>query len=103
MANGQLKPTLGNVSVRGIDAWIWRRRLVGYCPDVDAFYEISGPAVRLGDGPALWLHAEPLDRTEPSLERVGMRDRADRKLRGYSKGMRQRIKLRRRLSTTLNC
>jgi ABC-2 type transport system ATP-binding protein len=27
------------------------------------------------------------------LERVGMRDRADRRLRGYSKGMRQRIKL----------
>src|SRR6188768_701858 len=40
MANGQLKPTLGRVSVRGIDAWDWRsRRLVGYCPDVDAFYE----------------------------------------------------------------
>src|SRR5919106_1800654 len=31
MANGQLKPTLGRVSVRGIDAWDWRaRRLVGY-------------------------------------------------------------------------
>src|SRR5262249_25233604 len=32
-------------------------------------------------------------RTEAVLERVGMRDRADRRLRGYSKGMRQRIKL----------
>src|SRR5207237_4648630 len=44
MANGQLKPTLGRVSVGGIDAWDWRaRRLVGYCPDVDAFYEdLSG-------------------------------------------------------------
>src|SRR5215831_18733123 len=35
MANGQLKPTLGHVSIRGIDAWDWHaRRLVGYCPDV---------------------------------------------------------------------
>src|SRR4051794_33261529 len=40
MANGQLKPTLGRVSIRGTDAWDWRaRRLVGYCPDIDAFYE----------------------------------------------------------------
>src|SRR4029079_9998102 len=44
MANGQLRPTLGRVSVRGTDAWDWRaRRLVGYCPDIDAFYEdLSG-------------------------------------------------------------
>jgi ABC-2 type transport system ATP-binding protein len=32
-------------------------------------------------------------RTEEALELVQMEDRADRKLRGYSKGMRQRIKL----------
>src|ERR1700743_1500107 len=31
MANGQLKPTLGRVTIRGIDAWNWQaRRLVGY-------------------------------------------------------------------------
>jgi ABC-type multidrug transport system ATPase subunit len=33
------------------------------------------------------------------LEKVGMTGRAERKLRGYSKGMRQRIKLRRRYCT----
>jgi ABC-2 type transport system ATP-binding protein len=96
MANGQLKPTLGRVTVRGIDAWDWRaRRLVGYCPDIDAFYEdLSGRQF-------VWIMArlcgytrvESTRRTEAVLERVGMRDRADRKLRGYSKGMRQRIKL----------
>jgi ABC-2 type transport system ATP-binding protein len=32
-------------------------------------------------------------RTEMVLDRVGMADRAGRKLRGYSKGMRQRVKL----------
>ncbi len=96
MANGQLKPTLGSVSIRGIDAWDWQaRRLVGYCPDVDAFYEdLSGRKF-------VWVmarlcgysRAESTRRTEAALERVGMRDRADRKLRGYSKGMRQRVKL----------
>jgi ABC-2 type transport system ATP-binding protein len=96
MANGQLKPTLGRVTIRGLDAWDWRaRRLVGYCPDVDAFYEdLSGRRF-------VWVMArlcgytrgEASRRTEIVLERVGMSDRADRKLRGYSKGMRQRIKL----------
>lgn len=96
MANGQLKPTLGRVRIRGIDAWDWQaRRLVGYCPDVDAFYEdLSGRSfvwvmARLSG----YTRAESTRRTEAVLERVGMRNRADRKLRGYSKGMRQRIKL----------
>ncbi len=40
-----------------------------------------------------YTRAEATRRTEAVLERVGMGDRADRKLRGYSKGMRQRIKL----------
>ncbi|MCI0705489.1 MAG: ABC transporter ATP-binding protein, partial [Planctomycetia bacterium] len=96
MANGQLKPTLGRVTVRGTDAWDWHaRRLVGYCPDVDAFYEdLSGrrfvwTMARLCG----YTRTESTRRAESVLERVGMADRADRKLRGYSKGMRQRIKL----------
>ena len=36
---------------------------------------------------------DALRRTEDILDLVGMRDRADRPLAGYSKGMRQRIKL----------
>ena len=96
MANGQLRPTLGRVSVGGIDAWDWRaRRLVGYCPDVDAFYEdLSGREfVRVMARLCGYTRADAARRTETVLERVGMRDRADRVLRGYSKGMRQRVKL----------
>jgi ABC-2 type transport system ATP-binding protein len=96
LATGQLKPTLGRVTVHGIDAWNWEaKRLVGYCPDVDAFYEeMSGrqfvlTMARLCGYPKSEAH----DRTESKLKEVGMVDRADRKLRGYSKGMRQRIKL----------
>jgi len=96
LATGQLKPHLGRVTVHGIDAWDWQaKRHVGYCPDVDAFYEdMSGERF-------VWTMArlcgydrtEARRRTDRALEQVGMTGRADRKLRGYSKGMRQRIKL----------
>src|SRR5438067_3106222 len=40
LATGQLHPDLGTVRIRGEDAWSARaKRRVGYCPDVDAFYE----------------------------------------------------------------
>ncbi len=96
MANGQIIPTLGRVMVRGIDARDWQaRRYVGYCPDIDAFYEdFSGRRfVRLMARLCGYSRTEATRRTEEVLERVGMRDRADRKLRGYSKGMRQRVKI----------
>ncbi len=96
MANGQLKPTLGRVRVRGIDAWHWHaRRLVGYCPDADAFYEDHSGRKFVWTMARLcgFDRSESTWRTEAVLERVGMAERADRKLRGYSKGMRQRIKL----------
>ena len=39
------------------------------------------------------IHARKRGRTEAALERVGMAGPAERCVRGYSKGMRQRIKL----------
>jgi ABC-2 type transport system ATP-binding protein len=96
LATGQLKPTLGAVSIRGVDAWDWRaRRLVGYCPDTDAFYEdLSGRQFVLAMARLCgYTRREAASRTEAVLEQVGMTDRADRRLQGYSKGMRQRIKL----------
>src|SRR5207245_8237024 len=39
LATGQIKPSLGRVTVRGRDAWDWRAKaLVGYCPDNGALY-----------------------------------------------------------------
>ena len=96
LATGQARPTLGRVTVRGVDAWDWRaRRLVGYYPDVDAFYEdMTGREfVRTMARLCGFDRAEARRRTEGVLDRVGMADRAGRKLRGYSKGMRQRVKL----------
>lgn len=96
LAVGQLRPTLGRVAVRGVDARDWRaRRHVGYSPDLDAFYEdVSGREfVRVMARLCGYDRREAARRTDEVLERVGMAGRADRKLRGYSKGMRQRVKL----------
>jgi ABC-2 type transport system ATP-binding protein len=96
LAMGQLRPDLGTVTVLGLDSWsAAAKRHLGYCPDTDTFYEeMSGrqfvaTIARLHGYAGRGAHR----RTEETLELVGMADRADRRLRGYSKGMRQRIKL----------
>src|SRR5688500_1892718 len=96
LAAGQLRPDLGQVRVCGHDAWSARaKRHLGYCPELDTFYEeMSGrrfveTMARLCGYP----RREALRRTAQTLELVGMADRAERPLAGYSKGMRQRIKL----------
>lgn len=102
LATGQVRPTLGRVTIQGVDAWNWQaRRLVGYCPDVDAFYEdMTGREfVRTMADLCGFQSKDAKALTEATLDRVGMVDRADRKLRGYSKGMRQRIKLAQALLT----
>jgi ABC-2 type transport system ATP-binding protein len=96
LAAGQLRPDLGSVHVHGRQAWTAAaKRYVGYCPELDIFYEeMSGrrfvhAMARLSGFP----RPAALRRVEEVLDLVGMRDRAERPLAGYSKGMRQRIKL----------
>ena len=57
LATGQLRPDLGRVTCPGHDAWGEPgKRLVGYCPEVDAFYEeMSGRQFVDGDGSAVRL------------------------------------------------
>jgi ABC-2 type transport system ATP-binding protein len=96
LATGQLRPDIGAVRVVGHDAWGEAgRRLVGYCPDVDAFYEemsgrqfVYAMARLCGYAPA-----EATRRTGEALELVRMTGRCDRPIGGYSKGMRQRVKM----------
>jgi ABC-2 type transport system ATP-binding protein len=96
LATGQLRPDLGSVRVRGRDAWsAAAKRHVGNCPDIDSFYEeMSGRQFVLAMARLCgFSRREANKRTEEVLELVGMTGRAERRLRGYSKGMRQRIKL----------
>jgi ABC-2 type transport system ATP-binding protein len=97
LMTGQLKPSKGRLSVLGEAAWrnpsLYFR--VGFCPEQDAFYErMTGrewvsALVRLngvsqGEADTMARHA---------LEIVELSAVADRKIGGYSKGMRQRVKL----------
>ena len=97
LITGQLKETTGSVRVFGEEPFanpnVYRR--LGYCPEIDNFYERdSGRAfVRYMARLAGYGAVEAKERAERAIEMVGMADRADRKIQGYSKGMRQRIKL----------
>lgn len=96
LLTGQLRPSLGRVQVHGQDAWRAAAKThIGYCADSDTFYEeMSGRAfVRLMARLHGLRRVEARQRTEQLLEQVDMAERADRPLAGYSKGMRQRIKL----------
>ncbi len=96
LITGQLRPELGRVAVLGRDSWTAAaKRHVGFCPDNDSFYEeMSGWAfVECMARLCGYSRAEARQRTKDVLEQVRMSGRAERTLRGYSKGMRQRIKL----------
>jgi len=97
LVTGQLKPSKGQVRVLGEPVWgnpaIYAR--VGFCPEQDAFYDhmtglewvsallrlngLSEAAARAAAGRA--------------IEQVDLQEAAGRRIGGYSKGMRQRIKL----------
>jgi ABC-2 type transport system ATP-binding protein len=94
---GQLRPSQGEVRVLGGPAWgspeLFHR--IGLCPETDAFWErLSGlqflmALLRLTG----YDEAECLHRAENALHEVDLLDAKNRKLGGYSKGMRQRVKL----------
>jgi ABC-2 type transport system ATP-binding protein len=96
LAAGQLRPDLGRVRIAGHEAWsAAAKRHVGYCPETDTFFEeLSGRRFVETMARLCGLTArEARRRTAEVLDVVGMSGRAERRLRGYSKGMRQRIKL----------
>ena len=97
LVTGQLRPSKGSIRVLGEPIWgnheLYRR--VGFCPEQDAFYDrMTG---------AEWVAAlvglnglsekEAADAARRALGVVDLLDAADRKIGGYSKGMRQRVKL----------
>lgn len=97
LITGQLMPTTGSVSVFGQQPFANPEvfKLMGYCPEIDNFYEfMSGiefvnAMARLAGFDARTAKA----RAGEMIERVGMSGRADKPIKSYSKGMRQRIKL----------
>jgi ABC-2 type transport system ATP-binding protein len=97
LAAGQLAPSQGEVRVLGKPAWgspeLFHR--VGICPEPDAFWEnLTGQQFLMA---LLRLtgfeEAECVRRAQAALEQVALTEARDRKIGGYSKGMRQRIKM----------
>jgi ABC-2 type transport system ATP-binding protein len=94
---GLVRPTRGSIRVLGVAPTEPEKlfRLLGYSTQFDSFpkgltgFQFLYSFLRLFGEP----HAECEKRTWKSIDRVNMREAADRKVAGYSKGMRQRIKL----------
>ena len=97
LITGQIRPTTGVVRIGGMEPFANPEvyRLLGYCPEIDNFYEhYNGFQFVTFMARLQGLNAvDAKRRTAEVIEHVGMTDRAHRKIAGYSKGMRQRIKL----------
>jgi ABC-2 type transport system ATP-binding protein len=97
LMTGLLRPTRGTISVLGIPPHDPEKlfRKVGYCSQFDSFP--PGMTGREFIEFYLSVHGyargEVRELTRAALERVSMQDAAGRKVAGYSKGMRQRIRL----------
>ncbi|MCI4367611.1 MAG: ABC transporter ATP-binding protein [Thermoplasmata archaeon] len=97
LLTGQLRSDSGQLSVLGRDPWTFRSdsAAVGYCPEHPAVYAWMTPVgfvtylLRLDGFPK--RSAE--ERAIEAIATVGLAEVADRRLRGFSKGMRQRVKI----------
>jgi ABC-2 type transport system ATP-binding protein len=97
LVTGQLKPSRGTVTLFGQSVWdnpdVMRR--LGFCPEQDAFYEfLTGLAfvsslARMNG----YTAGEARDKALAALELVNLTEHKDKKIGGYSKGMRQKVKL----------
>jgi len=97
LMTGLLRPTRGAITLLGIPIDQPERlfRKVGYCTQFDSFPR--GLTGREFLNSFLLVHGFNRKRanelSQQALERVNLVDAADRKVAGYSKGMRQRIRL----------
>jgi ABC-2 type transport system ATP-binding protein len=97
LMTGLVRPTQGTISVLGLtpDQPEEFFRHVGYCTQFDSFpkgvtgYEFIFQSLKLRGLSSAEAHRLTLE----AIERVGMGFAAGRKVAGYSKGMRQRIRL----------
>lgn len=94
---GLIRPSEGTVSVLGLspDRPAELCRLLGYCTQFDTFPR----GIRGGDFVRLYLRLHGFDAAAAAagaaraIERVSLSEAAGRRVAGYSKGMKQRIKL----------
>ena len=98
LITGLIRPTCGDVRVLGLTPDDPERffRAVGYCTQFDSFAKgVTGREfVEYGSEAArLFGHRKRERMAHDAIARVNLLEAADRKVAGYSKGMRQRIRL----------
>ena len=97
LITGQIKPTTGSIRLFGEEPFansaVYKK--LGYCPDIDSFYEHNSGRqfIRFLADISGFDKRTAKDRTEEVIAKTGMESYADRRIAGYSKGMRQRVKL----------
>src|SRR5438552_6763886 len=97
MMTGLVRPSEGSIEVLGIKPAEPRKlfHILGYATQFDSFprgvtgFQFIYSFLRLFGYPAEQCKAM----TSKVIDRIGLHDAAQRKVAGYSKGMRQRIKL----------
>lgn len=97
LMTGLLRPSSGHVSVLGLSPSNTEQifRKIGYCSQFDSFPR--GATAREFIEFYLLVHGysrrETAAMAQDAIERVSMAEAADRKISGFSKGMRQRVRL----------
>ncbi len=102
LMTGLLRPSKGRIEVLGVPTSDPIRLFpqVGYCTQWDSFpagingYKFVYGYLRVHG----YTHAQAEQLAWEALDRVSLRDAAKRKIAGYSKGMRQRVKLAQAIS-----
>ncbi len=97
VCTGHVRPTVGSARAFGQPIWdnpnVLRR--IGFVPEQDAFYEdMTGPefVARLAEIGGM-KRSKARVAAEEELAALGLTDGMDRRIKTYSKGMRQRVKL----------
>ncbi|OIR22760.1 MAG: hypothetical protein BEU00_01815 [Marine Group III euryarchaeote CG-Epi3] len=96
---GLTRPSIGTVSVNGVNPFddLELRKNIGFVPEYDCFYEHMSAVEYVSY--FLMIHdfnkEESIDMAQNSLRELGLQDSMHRKIRTYSRGMRQKTKVAR--------
>jgi ABC-2 type transport system ATP-binding protein len=97
LITGQIKPSKGKISVLGMKPWDNPKlnNELGYCPEQDTFFRRMTGLQFVTLNARLYGHSSPSagQLAKKAIKMVGMSKDASRSVDGYSKGMRQRIKI----------
>ncbi|MCD6117289.1 ABC transporter ATP-binding protein [bacterium] len=103
LLTGQLRPSQGSVRINGEEVWNNHNlfKYIGYAPENDAFWRFMTGEQFVYSLTRMYgfNHKDAQSLTLKALDAVDMNEGKSKKIAGYSKGMRQRIKIAQALSS----